>query len=68
MDIRELQKIQKTMIPLGVRLFYLNEYYNMARQAYKKQYLDYRGELEKFAKLMALQSTRVDKKHIEKIR
>ena len=54
MDVREVMKIQKTMIPLGVRLFYINEYYNMARQAYKKQYLDYRGDLEKFSKLLAL--------------
>ena len=31
MDVRELMKIQKTMIPLGVRLRYINEYYNMTR-------------------------------------
>ena len=68
MDIRELMQLQKAMVPLGVRLAYINEYYSMARQAYKKQYLDYRDELTRFANLLSKMSTRVDKKHMEKIR
>ena len=32
-------------MPLAVRLFYVNQYYDMARQAYKKQYNEYNRKL-----------------------
>ena len=37
-------------MPLKVRLFYVNQYYDMARQAYKKQYADYKDKIEAFHK------------------
>ena len=55
-------------MPLYVRLYYINEYYNIAKQAYKKQYLDYRDEVRKFAVLLARSSNRVDKKYLNKIK
>lgn len=45
MSINELFKIQNTAVPLPVRLFYVNQYYDMARQAYMKQYREYSQRL-----------------------
>ena len=41
-------KIQQTSVPLKVRLFYVNEYYDMARQAYQKQWRDFGKRMDKF--------------------
>ena len=46
MSLSELDKQFKTEVPLKVRLYYVNVYYDMARQAFKKQYLDYRAKVE----------------------
>ena len=68
MDSKKLMAFQKTTIPLQVRLFYMNEYYNIARQAFKKQYLDYFKNVEKFMNLLAKTSSSVDRKHTMKVR
>ena len=48
MGVRELMKLQQTSVPLKVRLFYVNEYYDMARQAYHKQWRDFGKRMDKF--------------------
>ena len=49
MSINELfDKIHDTAVPLKVRLFYVNQYYDMARQAYKKQYNEYSRKVAEF--------------------
>ena len=69
MDVKKLMAFQKTTIPLQVRLFYINEYYNIARQVYKKQYLDYHKDLEKFMQLLAKSSaSKLDQKHSLKVK
>jgi len=35
-------------VPLKVRLFYVNLYYDMARQSYKKQYVEFSDKVKKF--------------------
>ena len=56
---KELMKMQtNNSVPLKVRQFYIDQYYNMAKQAYKQQYKEYKKNVEEMKKTILKGSSR----------